>query len=237
MPTQSYVPAPIMAQPVVIVGGPTGPSSGPTGSTGPVGATGSAGVTGSAGPTGITGPTGAAGPTGAGAFTGPIGFTGPPGSVGIIGPTGDIGPTGMTGPQGELDGSRSRLTSSTATLASITTANTAYGLGMYYTPAATGRVMLWATGVAQNSAAATTNVVLWNGTGTAPAAGATSFSGSSAGISKRCAGSADSDWIGFSVYGLLTLTIGIQYWFDVVAASSSGSGGSVRDVQIMLIEP
>jgi hypothetical protein len=237
MPTQSYVPAPIMAQPVVIVGGPTGPSNGPTGSTGPVGATGIAGATGSVGPTGAFGPTGAAGPTGAGAFTGPIGLTGPPGSVGIIGPTGDIGPTGMTGPQGELDGSRSSLQSSTAAIGSITTANTAFGLTLYYTPAISGRVMVWASGVAQNTGAATTNVALWSGTGTAPVASSTSFSGSMAGIAKRCSGSADGDWVGFSLFGLLSLTIGTQYWFDVVASSSSGSAGSIRDVQIMLIEP
>lgn len=105
-------PAPIMAQPVVVVGGPTGPSGGPTGptgingATGPTaaaftgptgatgfGATGPTGFAGGIGPTGYTGPPGNFGPTG---LTGPIGVTGPLGT----GPTGPTGVTGVTGPQG-----------------------------------------------------------------------------------------------------------------------------------------
>jgi hypothetical protein len=86
MTVQSKTPSPIWAQPVVVVGGPTGPSGGPTGAVGPTGSTGptALGVT---GPTGHIGPTGITGPTGAGAFTGPTGMTGPVGS-GNIGPTG-----------------------------------------------------------------------------------------------------------------------------------------------------
>lgn len=86
-------PAPIMAQPVVLVGGPTGPSGGPTG------------VTGTTGPTGPTAPsfTGPTGPSGAGA-TGPTGMTGPRGQTGFTGPVGNQGSTGaastVAGPQG-----------------------------------------------------------------------------------------------------------------------------------------
>jgi hypothetical protein len=87
MTTQSKTPAPIMAQPVVVVGGPTGPSGGPIGPTGPTGFTGpvATSVTGNTGPRGLTGPTGSTGP---GAATGPTGFTGPPGTPGVTGPTG-----------------------------------------------------------------------------------------------------------------------------------------------------
>lgn len=237
MATQSHIPAPIMAQPVVIVGGPTGPSNGPTGSTGPAGAAGATGVTGAVGPTGTTGPTGGTGPTGAGAFTGPVGLTGPPGSVGLTGPIGPTGPLGPTGPQGQLTGSRSKQTSSTITLPNITTANTAYGAALYYTPSVSGRVMVWATGVAQNTAAATTSAMLWNGMGEAPVAGSTSFAGNQVGVAKRCNGSSDGDWVGFSLLGLVNLTVGTQYWFDVVASVSSDAVGAIRDVQIMLIEP
>jgi hypothetical protein len=75
---QSKTPAPILAQPVVVVGGPTGPAGGATG---------------------VPGPTGEIGPTGAGAFTGPTGSLGPSGPTGPVG-VGVTGPAGMTGPPG-----------------------------------------------------------------------------------------------------------------------------------------
>ena len=104
-----------MTKPVVVIGGPTGPSGGPTGATGPEGSAAVTGATGSVGPTGpfgYTGPTGAVGP---GAFTGPTGMTGPfglgpagptgqQGEMGETGPTGATGITGMTGPTGALGG-------------------------------------------------------------------------------------------------------------------------------------
>lgn len=106
MTVQVIASAPVAAQPVVVVGGPTGPSGGPTGPTG-ASATGPTGYTGSAGATGPTGATGfsATGPTGA---TGATGYTGPPGNLGPTGSgspgptgyTGYTGPTGVTGPTG-----------------------------------------------------------------------------------------------------------------------------------------
>lgn len=107
-------PAPIMAQPVVVVGGPTGPSGGPTGPTGAAGAAAATGSTGFTGPTGATGfgatgPTGVTGPLGATGFTGPasVGGTGPTGLIGPTGPlgtgpTGPAGPAGVSGPTGPL---------------------------------------------------------------------------------------------------------------------------------------
>lgn len=103
MTVQVIAPAPIMAQPVVVVGGPTGPSGGPTGATGVTGPSGinATGVTGATGPFGGTGPTG----FGATGVTGPTGFTGPA-SVGATGATGaastQTGPTGNTGPTGHI---------------------------------------------------------------------------------------------------------------------------------------
>lgn len=99
--------APVLAQPVVVVGGPTGPSGGPTGPTGRTGATGATGAGAFTGPTGSTGSTGSTGATGAGAFTGPTGptgYTGPPGVAvtGTTGCTGPTGPTGSTGPTGTI---------------------------------------------------------------------------------------------------------------------------------------
>lgn len=96
MPVTIVSPAQIMAQPIVLVGGPTGPSGGPTGPTGAsvTGPTGAAAT----GPTGITG-AGATGATGVTGSQGKTGFTGPPG-VGATGPTGLTGPTGAIGPTG-----------------------------------------------------------------------------------------------------------------------------------------
>jgi len=71
-------PAPVMAQPVRVAGGFTGPTgpgvgvSGPTGNTGPSGPSGAVG-TGPTGAQGPTGNTGNSGPTGAGGKTGPAG--------------------------------------------------------------------------------------------------------------------------------------------------------------------
>lgn len=87
-------PAAVMARPIVLALGPTGPSGGPTGTTGPTGPTGFTGPTGQRGATGsagadstVTGPTG---------NTGPTGFTGPQGNT-LTGPTGASGPTGSSG--------------------------------------------------------------------------------------------------------------------------------------------
>lgn len=106
-------PARVMARPVVVASGLTGPSGGPTGPTGNTGPTGVSGPTGARGPTGaagaassVTGPTGYSGPTG---YTGPQGntITGPTGQMGsFTGPTGPsgAGPTGAIGPTGPSAG-------------------------------------------------------------------------------------------------------------------------------------
>ncbi len=96
MPIEVNAPAPVMAMPVVVAGGFTGPTGPSPGSTGPTGPTGNY-----TGPTGYTGYTGPSGVTGAaGSLTGPTGntgFTGPPGNS-VTGPTGDV--STVTGPTG-----------------------------------------------------------------------------------------------------------------------------------------
>lgn len=96
------IPAPIMAKPVVVVGGAAVGPKGPTGPQGAIGPTGSQGIAGtagtggSAGATGATGPTGTQGPGGAGS----VGATGPTGATGA----GATGPTGMQGNPGLSSG-------------------------------------------------------------------------------------------------------------------------------------
>lgn len=115
MPVTVNAPAPVMAQPVRVASGftgPTGPANGPTGNTGNTGFTGPSGPTGVAGAatntgaTGNTGPTGNSGPTGvpgSAVNTGATGNTGPAGggptgpSSTVTGPTGNTGATGKTG--------------------------------------------------------------------------------------------------------------------------------------------
>lgn len=237
MPIQSSVPAPVSARPVVVIGGPTGPSGGPTGPTGPQGAvslTGATGPTGSFGPTGATGITGA---TGAGAFTGPTGMTGPPG-VGTAGPAGATGPAGAAGPAGAV-GSLGTRNSNVASgpMTGIGLTQTAFGCTCILTPTTTGRLLIHATGAVQNTGSGNTNVFGWYGTGTPPVSGQTSGLGfSQFCINQRLCGSADSDWVGFCLTGLATLSVGTEYWFDVVISSTSGAGAGIRDVEVVVLE-
>lgn len=118
MTTSVKAPAPVAAQPVVVVHGPTGPAGSNTGLTGPTGFTGPTGTM--TGPTGYTGATGL-GATGATGSTGPVGSTGPAGSpTGATGPTGSgsTGPTGAAGGGGGAGGLYNQVMSATPTAAS-----------------------------------------------------------------------------------------------------------------------
>jgi collagen type VII alpha len=238
MPTQSNTPAPIMAQPVVVVGGMTGPPGGPTGPVGAIGVTGPTGGFGVTGSIGPTGPTGTIGPTGAGAFTGPTGFTGPPGSAGGTGAAA-IGPTGATGPTGTAVTSVSTFSADSAgpfgpygtTLAMI-------GSGYQFTPVKSGRVLVTFAGQARNSAGAGgggTNIYGRYGTGTPPTAGAantgTNFGGAQAMFSTSATNQS-----GFTVTEIITLTVGTMYWFDLMIQSTTGTNAYVLDVQFSLVE-
>jgi hypothetical protein len=116
MPAYLDPPTRIYARPIVVAGGQTGPSGGPTGATGSPGPTGATGPTGPVGYQGFTGPVGATstvtGPTGVVGATGPVGntvtgptgasssVTGPTGATGAQGAQGPTGPSGVTGPTG-----------------------------------------------------------------------------------------------------------------------------------------
>jgi hypothetical protein len=233
MTVQSKTPSPIWAQPVVVVGGPTGPSGGPTGAIGPTGSTGptAMGVT---GPTGHIGSTGITGPTGAGAFTGPTGMTGPVGS-------GSIGPTGYTGPVGPFNTSaltwnQNQFGNPTG---NVSTTEKAMGLNFQITPVGTGVVFVIISGMVLNSTAAGNGVTIIgrHGTGAAPANGATTGLGTAFGAPQHFIASTTAGQQGFSVHDIVfNLPLGSTTWFDLSIAAITGGGATVKDVQFSAIE-
>ena len=235
MGTQSHEPAPVAAYPVVVVGGHTGPSGGPTGPTGLQGAaanTGPTGMTGYTGPSGNTGPTGYTGP---GAFTGPMGMTGPPGSFGSIGFT---GPTGMTGP-GFTDSSNTNIVSLawSGPFGPYGPGQTMLGSAVNYTNYRSGTLLLLWTGLVRNSVGPgiTTVQSRW-GTGSAPNNGA-SAAGFSIGVSQRVYINNPNDLVGFSIHTCFPfLPIGTPRWFDLSLGSSSSAGAYIQDVSFLLME-
>jgi hypothetical protein len=154
MPVKSTIDALIMAQPTVVIGGPTGPAGGPTGPTGAQGAS----VT---GPTGDIGPTGARGPTGlqgaTGVFANVIGPTGPTGGPGLA----VTGPTGPTGPPGidlghSTDINFPRIYSyhdptNQDYVANIDVIERMLGTQLAFYPMVSGRMLVIITGMAQNT--------------------------------------------------------------------------------------
>lgn len=231
MSTQSNTPAPILAQPVVVVGGPTGPSSGLTGPTGPQG---SVSLTGATGPIGLTGPTGftgSIGPTGAGAFTGPTGRTGPPGSVGAA----STGATGPTGPVGVFQSGSGSIVAPTGPAG---TTPYMIGLGASFTPNASGKCFIELAGVALNTTGGggSVNISGYYGTGTSPVAGA-SVTGTQFSITQHILTSANTVQIGFTIIGVIPgLTLGTPYWFDLAISTASGTGAFVKDLQGVAME-
>jgi hypothetical protein len=236
MVTQSGIPAPIMSRPVVVVGGPTGPSNGPTGSTGPVGSTGGTGPTGALGLLGGTGPTGSTGPQGAGAFTGPTGMTGPPG---VGAPSTVTGPTGSTGPAGTLDNFAYFAPADPA--GNVSTTEKAMGLACAYTPTFSGRCFIVCAGTALNSSGPGngTTIQLKYGTGTAPVNGATTGLGTRVAINatQHFVASTAAGQAGFTIIALLTgLTVSTAYWFDLTLQAVTAGGATVKDIQLTLLE-
>jgi hypothetical protein len=236
MATQSSTPAPIMAQPVVVVGGHTGPSGGATGPTGPMGPTGVIGPVGALGPTG-PGLLGATGPTGLGAFTGPTGHTGPPGG-------GFQGPQGMTGPTGPQALSPDRAIQGTfvGPFGPYSTSSTFVGLGgsLSYTTRLSGEVLVVVGGLARNSSGGSgggTTIQVRVGTGAPPSAGTSGTSyGTAIGVPQRTYMTAGGDQSGFSIIAFVFLGVPSTVWFDLTVFSTTGNTAYVQDLQFAVIE-
>lgn len=236
--------APIMAQPVVVVRGPTGPGGGPPGPTGPQGVA-STGAVGNIGPMGPTGATGVIGPTGEGAFTGPTGSTGPPGSVGsasfIVGPTGPKGDAGETGADGGIR--NQKYYSTLGPYGPYGTVLTALGLNQTFVTSS-GSDLLWMmiTGMVRNAAGGAGGGVELSGRyGDSnfvlpPAAGATSGLGTSYNISVRAFITDPSDYVGFTIIAQGQFEGNTVYWFDLAVASTTGTDAYVRDIQMTWLE-
>jgi hypothetical protein len=113
-------------------------------------------------------------------------------------------------------------------------------LNTTYTPSSSGRLLIIAAGVAQNitgGGGQATQVFGFYGTGTPPTASAALGSNLGQwGLVQRTGAAASANWVGFTVIGILTCSVGTAYWFDVVLNSDGGTGAGVRDVQFVLLE-
>lgn len=242
MATQPSVPAPIMTKPVVVVGGHTGPSGGPTGPTGYQGPTG-LGATGSMGATGVTGNTGPTGSPGAGAFTGPTGNTGPAGigvPSSVAGPTGPAGPVGSAGAPGGIgDYQTYQLVNP---VGNVSTVEKAMGLGQggaLVTPRASGNVFVIASGVVINSSGVGNGVIINGryGTGAAPANGDTTGLGTQWSIPQHIIVSTTAGQQSFCLQAIISgLANGVLYWFDITLTAITAGGATAKDVQFTVIE-
>jgi hypothetical protein len=240
MTIQSNTPAPIMAKPVAVIGGHTGPSGGPTGPTGPEGPAAAIGPT---GPQGMIGPlgTGPTGSTGAGAFTGPTGMTGPPGSLGasstVTGPTGPSGPEGPEGP-GAFDVHTANNWVAGPT-GNVGLAEVHLGLGATFkiTPQNSGLVFVIVSGMVMNSGAAGSgvNVRVRFNTGTAPVYG-TAGAGNVLGAVQHFVSSTPAGQQGFCIHDIRGLSVGVEWWFDVTLTAVGAAGATVKDVQFSVLE-
>jgi len=226
MTTQSKTPAPILAQPVVVIGGPTGPSGGPTGVTGPTGPVGAVSATGATGPTGIVGQTGPTGAVGVG-VTGPTGMTGPVGG-GIQGPTGPYGAVGAGSFKSDY------VTGSVGPFGSEVMMG--FGANTHYTPNKSGNVLVMFAGQARNATVGATTIISGRyGTGPYPGAGVAAI-GDMIRNSQYYVSGTTTDTGGFTIMRLLTLPLNIEHWFDLSVLSSPGATAYLSNVQTLVIE-
>jgi hypothetical protein len=245
---QSTIRAPILAQPVVVVGGPTGPSGGPTGPTGPAGST---SLTGATGPQGPTGAQGLPGPTGApglnGTLTGPTGATGPPGPIAATGPTGPTGPqvpdlSVSSGPLQPRVYSYSDPTGSNNFIDGVDTIERMCGAQIGFAPTVTGNVLVLITGVAENVDNGGTTVTGRVGYTGQPARGDPA-TGTVIGIPQYTY--APGMTVPFTIMALIHLdpvpiTGGFvsfgAYWFDVSVQATVGAGAGVSSIAYTFME-
>ncbi len=158
-----------------------------------------------AGPTGSTGPTGVTGPTGPTGFTGNTG----PGAVTTMPFANFTGHSGTTGPQG--------TTGSYFMMGLGAKAGGAWT----YTPTVTGQLEVLTVGNIRCLATQNCSLTLNYGTGSAPALGAAQAGTAIGGF--PVVGSGASTFVQlmpFAITGVVTLTVGTQYWFDIAALSN-----------------
>lgn len=226
--------APIMAKPVVVIGGPTGPPGGPTGPTGAPGPAATIGPTGYLGPTGpsVTGP------------TGPQGFTGPDGPRGATGPAGSFGGAGYTGPTGAPGATGTTFRGfATAAVAGpygpVDTTPTLIGLRASYV-VRPGVLSVEITGMVRNATGGSGGGVELSGRygvgSVPPSAGETVNMGLGFPVLSRFF---TTDGLGYYNFNVRMLTDGLAegpMWFDLAINSTGGAVAYVRDVQLLLIE-
>ncbi|MEM3844947.1 MAG: hypothetical protein QXU98_04525 [Candidatus Parvarchaeota archaeon] len=111
------------------------------------------------------------------------------------------------------------------------------GLGVTYTPATTGRLLVIVVGEASNNTAGDgATVQLSYGTGSSPSNGA-SATGTAVGSKISITSNAASQTVPFSLgYVLTGLTIGTSYWFDLQVAAVTGGTASVSNLTVLIIE-
>lgn len=110
------------------------------------------------------------------------------------------------------------------------------GLGIYFTPETSGRVLIIAVGQLVNSTAGKgVQGNIHTGTGTAPVNGAAS-TGTSRGVSTAWS-DVPATSITFILVGLATgLTPNTQYWVDLAVEAISSGTATVSGVWVLLIE-
>ncbi|MEM3845051.1 MAG: hypothetical protein QXU98_05060 [Candidatus Parvarchaeota archaeon] len=120
-----------------------------------------------------------------------------------------------------------------------TTSTTAVqmGLGITYTPATTGRLLVIVTGEAANNTAGDgATVQLSYGTGTAPSNGAAA-TGTAVGSLLTVTSNAASQTVPFSLaYVISNLAVGNSFWFDLQVAAVTGGTASVSNLTVLIIE-
>jgi hypothetical protein len=161
-------------------------------------------------------------------------MTGPPGAFS----TGAVGPPGPTGPFGSVGVGDYISTFSNATLGAYGGSQVMIGFGtsIRYTPKKSGNTLVMFSGTVRNSSVGSTTYLTGRyGTGTPPVANS-AVAGSVFGTTQENTGATATGQAGYTIMGVLQLTVGTQYWFDMSIWSSGGMSGYIANTQIIVIE-
>lgn len=122
------------------------------------------------------------------------------------------------------------------TLTTSTAAAVMMGLGVSFTPAASGKVEVKVTGAMTNTVSGDgVTAQIAYGTGSAPTNGAAA-TGTTTGTLARFSTAAASQLVPFSVTDIVTLTPSTNYWFDLQVRAVTGGSASVADLTVTLKE-